>query len=96
MTDYTEPSTIDVDTVVAEINHAYEMRGHLWTDHLTWPHVTAKALADRIAELTAEIERLRSAASEAFSEVLEFDLDRYQELLTEHGRDVGDGVVVFP
>lgn len=54
-TDYTDPSTIDVDVVIGEINHAYRMRGHTWTDRLSWPNVTVAALA-------AEVERLRAAA----------------------------------
>jgi hypothetical protein len=57
MTDYTDPTTIDVDIVLGEINSAFNVRGHTWTDRLSWPHVTVKALAD-------EIERLRNQAAE--------------------------------
>lgn len=54
-TDYTDPSTIDVDVVIGNINHAHRIRGHMWTDERSWPNVTVKALAD-------EVERLRAAA----------------------------------
>ena len=57
MTDYTDPSTIDVDEVRANINHDFAMRGHTWTDRLSWPNVTVKALADEIERLTAMTER---------------------------------------
>lgn len=47
-TDYTDPSTIDVDTVLSEINQAFKMRGKNWTKDLSWPNVTVKALADEV------------------------------------------------
>lgn len=58
MTDYTDPSTIDVDTVRANINHFYRVQGDFWTDKPAWPNVTVKALADRIEELEAVIEAM--------------------------------------
>ena len=54
MTDYTDPSTIDVDIVLGEINNAFKMRGDTWTDRLSWPNITVKALADEIACLRFE------------------------------------------
>lgn len=54
-TDYTEPSTIDVAEVCANIHMAYEVRGHRWSNELSWPNVTVKAMADRIAELEAQL-----------------------------------------
>ena len=66
-TNYTNPSTVDVDTVIGEINHAYEARGRMWDDRATWPNVTVKALAD-------EVERLRVRAS-VLHEVTDVDPD---------------------
>lgn len=51
MTDYTDPTTIDVDTVLGEINNAFDRRGSLWDDSLSWPNITVKALADEVARL---------------------------------------------
>jgi hypothetical protein len=56
MTDYTDPSTIDVDEVCANINHAFKMRGEQWTDQLSWPNITVKALADEIARLRSTLD----------------------------------------
>ena len=50
-TDYTDPRTIDVGVVRGEIDQAFKARGHTWTDRLSWPNVTVKALADRITQL---------------------------------------------
>lgn len=55
MTDYTDPTTIDVDEVVANINHDYEMRGDTWTNRLSWPNVTVKAMADEIEDLRGRL-----------------------------------------
>lgn len=51
MTEYTDPSTIDVDVVRSEIDHSFRVKGHLWDETATWPNVTVKAMSDRIAEL---------------------------------------------
>lgn len=57
-TDFTDPSTIDVDVVIGNIHGAYRARGHLWTDERSWPNVTVKALADEVLRLRRENERL--------------------------------------
>ena len=64
-TDFTDPSTIDVDEVLANINHDYRMRGGSWSDRLTWPNVTVKALADEILRLRGLIEEAQLARIEA-------------------------------
>lgn len=56
MTDYTDPATIDVDEVCANINQAFKVRGGQWTDQLSWPNVTVKALADEIGRLRADLD----------------------------------------
>lgn len=48
---YTDPSTIDVDEVIANITHDFNMRGDTWTDRLSWPNVTVLALAEEIQRL---------------------------------------------
>lgn len=51
LTDYRDPSTIDVDEVIANINHYYARDGQKWTEKPDWPNVTVKALADEITRL---------------------------------------------
>jgi hypothetical protein len=51
VTDYTDPATIDVNEVIANISHDYRMRGQTWTDHLSWPNVTVMALANEVQAL---------------------------------------------
>lgn len=53
-TDFTDPTTIDVDEVVANINNAYRFRGNKWDDRPVWPNVTVKALADEVVRLRAK------------------------------------------
>lgn len=60
MTDYTDPSTIDVDEVIANITQEFHMRGDKWTSNTAWPHVTVKALADEIIRLRG-LERIARA-----------------------------------
>jgi hypothetical protein len=57
MTDYTDPSTIDVAEVCANITHAYRVRGHRWTDALSWPNITVAALAAALAASESARER---------------------------------------
>jgi hypothetical protein len=71
-TDYTDPSTIDVDVVIGNINHAHRVRGHLWTDERSWPNVTVKALAD-------EVERLRAALEDARDDLAAVESARREE-----------------
>jgi hypothetical protein len=61
-TDYTDPRTIDVDEVLANINMAFRLRAHTWTDEPTWPNVTVKALADEIGRLRAENDQVDKAS----------------------------------
>lgn len=56
MTDYTEPSTIDVDEVMANIDQSFRIRAHQWTDEPVWPNVTVKALTDEVRRLRADAE----------------------------------------
>lgn len=56
VTDYTDPSTIDVDEVCNNINRAFTIRGDQWTDQLSWPNITVKALADEIARLRSTLD----------------------------------------
>lgn len=51
--DFADPSTIDVDEVIANINHQYETRGRDWTSDGVWPNVTVLALAREIMRLRA-------------------------------------------
>lgn len=53
--DYTDPSTVDVDTVIGNINSEFRQRGHRWTDRLSWPHVTVKALADKVEQVRSRL-----------------------------------------
>ena len=62
-TDYADPNTIDVDTVLGNINHDFKMRGKSWTDRLSWPNVTVKALADEVVRVRAEAEESGTAAA---------------------------------
>lgn len=50
-TSYTDPDTIDVDTVVGNITHGFQVRGHLWDEEPVWPNVTVLALANEIVRL---------------------------------------------
>lgn len=50
-TDFTDPATIDVDTVIGNITHDFKVRGKTWTDRLSWPNITVKALADEVTRL---------------------------------------------
>lgn len=63
MTDYKDPTTIDVDEVIANINHDYKLRGKDWTDRLSWPNVTVKALADEVVRVRGEAEESGTAAA---------------------------------
>jgi hypothetical protein len=56
MTDYTDPDTIDIDTVIGEIRHAHAMRGDKWTNTPSWPNVTVLALANEVVALRREME----------------------------------------
>lgn len=56
ITDYTDPLTVDVDFLVANIYRQFEKHGSEWDDSLRWPNITVMALA-------AEIRRLRERAS---------------------------------
>lgn len=56
MTDYTDPSTVDVDVVIGEITHAHRMRGDGWTDATSWPNVTVLALANEVTSLRRYIQ----------------------------------------
>lgn len=51
VTDYTDPNTIDTDTVIGEITSAWRIRGKSWTDARSWPNVTVLALANEVVEL---------------------------------------------
>lgn len=64
MTDYTDPTTIDVDEVCANINQAFKVRGERWTDERTWPNVTVKALADEIEQLRMRVTTAREVLGE--------------------------------
>lgn len=55
-TDYTDPATIDVDEVIANITHAHKMRGDKWTSDLSWPNVTVLALANEVTALRRYME----------------------------------------
>lgn len=55
MTDYTDPTTVDVDTVIGNINHDHRTRGHKWDKRPSWPNVTVKALADEVLRLRARL-----------------------------------------
>ena len=50
---------------------------------------------DRLAELTAEVDRLRIAGDEILGALLEADLGEGERLLRKHGRQTLDAVV-FP
>lgn len=56
MTNYTDPSTIDVDEVICNITHQAKQRRSTWTDKANWPDVTVLALADEVTALRRELE----------------------------------------
>lgn len=81
-TNYTDPTTIDVGEVIANITHDYRMRGHTWTDRLSWPNVTVMALAAEVRRLstradTAEaiVRRVREAWEDLASNLGEIALE---------------------
>lgn len=56
MTDYTNPATIDIDEVIANVKMAQSVRADKWDDTPSWPNVTVAALADEVTALRREIE----------------------------------------
>lgn len=67
MINYTDPATVDVDTVIAEIAHAFKTRRSSWTDRLSWSNVTVAALADEIKRLQADVELLETDLLESIN-----------------------------
>lgn len=64
--------------------------GWSWCDLIQF---TANAAADRIAELSAEVARLRIAGDAILSAVADLDIETYVALLEQYGRNVGGAVV---
>jgi hypothetical protein len=56
VTDYTDPSSIDVDTVIGNIRSTPPALRQQWTADPSWPNVTVLALADEVVLLRRRLE----------------------------------------
>lgn len=56
MTDFQDPDTIDVYEVIANVTHAFKLRGHTWNEKMVWPNVTVMALANEVLRLQAALD----------------------------------------
>jgi hypothetical protein len=91
-TDYTDPATIDVGEVIANIKHAAKLRGHTWDDRLSWPNVTVLALAIQVEQLGDALREACDAITECtgpyVQDLIAGDLARWQALA---GREPAGG-----
>lgn len=57
-TQFNDPSTIDVDVVIGNINHDFKNHREHWTEAPAWPRVTVKALAEEIERLRVKLDQI--------------------------------------